>query len=149
MVDYTERPREAYFLSMVSGIIIAVVGLIRVILVGIGRTTIRFEWLTTVARHFGARLYLLNVENLGLVIGLSGLALGIGIVLASSMLNRRPDEHGLWGVVIIILSAMSMIVGIGIMGIGLLLGIVGGILAILWRPQNRIQGGSNNQGSNQ
>lgn len=149
MVDYIERPREAYFLSMIGGILIAAGGLLRIILVGLGRTPIRFEWLATVARHFGTRFYLLNIENLGLVIGLSGLVLGIGILLASSMLNRRSDEHGLWGVVIIILSAMSMMIGMGGMGIGFLLGIVGGAVAILWHPQNSIQSGSNNQGSNQ
>jgi uncharacterized membrane protein len=64
-------------------------------------------------------------------IGLVGLVSGVGIILAATVLNRRPNEHGAWGLVIIALSIIGMMSG---MVIGLILGIIGGILAILWQP---------------
>jgi hypothetical protein len=51
------------------------------------------------------------------------------------MLYKNPVQHELWGTLIIVFSVVSVISFMGGMGIGLLLGIIGGILAVLWKPQ--------------
>ena len=145
MTDYKERPREAALLSMAGGLIIATVGLSWIILMAIGWATNWFDWLDTFMHGFDNHFHFLGIGSFGYVMGFSGLVLGIGIMLASLMLNRGPDEHGLWGIVIIILSALSMMGGMGGMGLGLLLGVVGGILAVLWQPPKQVQTGSHYQ----
>ena len=139
MTDYHERPREAYLLSMAGGILIATAGLSWIILMGTGWTTNWFDWFGTMMHDFNDHHLFWNFGSFSYVMGLSGLILGIGVILASTMLKRRPDEHGTWGVVIIILSAVSMMGGMGGMGFGILFGIVGGILAVLWQPPNQSQ----------
>jgi uncharacterized membrane protein len=56
------------------------------------------------------------------------LVFGIIVIVCALMLYRRPQRHGMWGILIIIFSALSG----GI--IGVVLGLVGGILAIIWKP---------------
>ncbi len=138
MTDYIERPREAYILSMAGGLIIASVGLSWTIMVAMGWTS-WFDWLDSIMHNADSHSHFWDLGSLGYISALSGLVIGISIMLASTMLNRRPNEHGTWGVVIIILSAVSMIGGMGGMGIGLFLGVVGGILAVLWRPPHQFQ----------
>ena len=67
------------------------------------------------------------------VLTIIGLVCGILIVACAAMLRARPQEHGMWGTVIIVFSAISF-VGMGGFFIGAVLGIVGGALAIIYRP---------------
>jgi hypothetical protein len=67
------------------------------------------------------------------VLTIIGLVCGILIVAGAAMLRARPQEHGMWGTVIIVFSAISF-VGMGGFFIGAVLGIVGGALAIAYRP---------------
>ena len=61
------------------------------------------------------------------------LVCGILIVACAAMLRARPQEHGLWGTVIIVFSSISF-VGMGGFFIGAILGIIGGAFAIIYRP---------------
>ena len=67
------------------------------------------------------------------VLTIIGLVCGILIVACAAMLRARPQEHGMWGTVIIVFSAISF-VGMGGFFIGAVLGIIGGALAIVYRP---------------
>jgi hypothetical protein len=67
------------------------------------------------------------------VLTIIGLVCGILIVASAVMLRARPQEHGLWGTLIIVFSAISF-VGMGGFFIGAILGIIGGALAIIYRP---------------
>jgi len=71
----------------------------------------------------------------GLMGGLSliGLASGILVVISAIMLNARPEEHTVWGTVILVFSIISFL-GMGGFLIGAILGIVGGALALSWKP---------------
>ncbi|MFQ5832539.1 MAG: DUF6114 domain-containing protein [Candidatus Thorarchaeota archaeon] len=143
MSEYQEQPREAYVLSIVGGILIAAVGLSWIIPMLMGWNESWFDWLDNLMHGVDDHSHFWGFGGYGYVMGLSGFVLGIGVVLASVMLKKRPDEHGTWGVVIIILSAVSVIGGMGGMVIGLLLGIVGGILAVLWQPPSQFYMHSN------
>ncbi len=66
-------------------------------------------------------------------IGIWGIVCGIVVLVGSYMLRSRPASHVAWGVIILIFSLVSIFAGGGFV-IGMILGIVGGILAIVWKP---------------
>jgi hypothetical protein len=66
-------------------------------------------------------------------IGIWGIVCGIIILVGSYMLYSRPASHAAWGVVILIFSLLSVFEGGGFV-IGLILGVIGGILAIVLKP---------------
>lgn len=72
---------------------------------------------------------------LGFMSGLSllGLVSGILVIIGALMLNTRPAEHTTWGTIILIFSIISLL-GMGGFFIGAILGIIGGALALSWRP---------------
>lgn len=72
---------------------------------------------------------------LGFMSGLSllGLVSGIFVIIGALMLNTRPMEHTTWGTIILIFSIISLL-GMGGFFIGAILGIIGGALALSWRP---------------
>lgn len=68
-----------------------------------------------------------------IVMRIVGLAFG-GVVLYSAiMLNARPAWHVTWGSLILVFSVLSAFGAMGGFGIGLILGVIGGALAIAWR----------------
>jgi hypothetical protein len=60
----------------------------------------------------------------------AGLSSGIAVILTSFMLKTRPQESKRWGIMIIVLSAMSVL-GMGGFVVGMALGIAGGIMAVM------------------
>jgi hypothetical protein len=67
--------------------------------------------------------------------GVLGLIFGIIVIISAVMLNSKPSEHATWGTLIVIFSALSIFgSAMGGFGIGLILGLIGGILAITWKP---------------
>ena len=68
------------------------------------------------------------------VFSIIGLASGALVILGAVMLYSRPFEKDLWGAVIIAFSILGILGGMGGFMIGLVLGIVGGALALAWHP---------------
>jgi hypothetical protein len=67
--------------------------------------------------------------------GILGLVFGAIVVISAFMLNSRSHEHTTWGTLIILFSVLSIFGGaMGGFGIGLVLGLIGGVLAITWKP---------------
>ena len=71
---------------------------------------------------------------MGLAFGLVTLVFGAIVIISAMMLNKKPEEHNTWGTLIIVFSVLSIFGGMGGFGAGLILGLVGGILAIAWKP---------------
>lgn len=73
-------------------------------------------------------------------------ALGILMLTMTMLLYRRPDLHVAWGVTILVLASASITSvlsgygGLGLGVVGMVLGIVGGAIAIAWRPGVGITG---------
>jgi len=67
-------------------------------------------------------------------------ALGMLMFVITVMLYLRPDLHVAWGVTILVFAAgsitsiLSGFAGFGLGVIGMVLGVVGGSIAIAWRP---------------
>jgi len=58
-----------------------------------------------------------------------------GVVLyAAIMLNSRPSQRVTWGTLILVFSILSVFTSWAGFGIGLILGVIGGGMAIAWRP---------------
>lgn len=76
-----------------------------------------------------------NFSSITNIIGIVGMVVGIIVIVFAILLYINPMQHELYGALIVIFSVISIINCMGGMGMGLLLGIVGGILAILWKPE--------------
>jgi hypothetical protein len=61
------------------------------------------------------------------------LACGIVVLMSALVLLRHPPERALWGVVIVVFSAVSF-VGMGGFFVGAIFGIVGGVVALRYKP---------------
>ncbi len=65
-----------------------------------------------------------------------GIASGAVIIVGALSMYSNPQLSQLWGALILIFSLVSLL-GLGGFIVGALMGIVGGILAIGWRPVAR------------
>lgn len=67
-----------------------------------------------------------------------GLLSGALVLLSTLLLWAAPRQHRWWGVVIIASSVASLLIGGGMflvtVPLGFMLGLIGGILAIIWVP---------------
>lgn len=69
------------------------------------------------------------------VLGIVGAVFGIIVIISALMLNSKPEQHSTWGTLIVIFSVLSIFgSAMGGFGVGLVLGLIGGILAITWKP---------------
>ncbi|HYB92870.1 MAG TPA: DUF6114 domain-containing protein [archaeon] len=112
-MERTEKPTAAFILSLIGGIIILLVGFV-VMVVG------------AIVSFF--------IGGLGGIFGLLGVAWCILMIICAFMLNSQPEQHVIWGVLILVLSLLSWVGAFGGLFIGFLLGLIGGILGISWKP---------------
>lgn len=66
-------------------------------------------------------------------IGLFGLASGAIVLASAILLSAAPGQRRTWGVLILVFSVLSFL-GLGGFVIGAVLGILGGALALRWKP---------------
>jgi len=70
-------------------------------------------------------------------LGILGLIFGIIVIISAVMLYNRSGEHTTWGVRIVVFSVLSVFDGMmGGFGVGIILGVIGGVLAILWKHRS-------------
>ena len=112
-----EKLRIAFILSLIGGIIVLLVGGDRLI------DLIRLGSYGGPDIGFDAALDL----SFGLICGLL-------VVVGAIMLVKKPQRHKIWGAMVLVFSLLSIIGTAGGIFIGLLLGLVGGILGIIWKP---------------
>ena len=65
--------------------------------------------------------------------GLIGVILGLLVIIFGAFMYAKPQQHVVWGVLVLIFSILSFFGGAGLY-LGLILGLVGGILGIVWKP---------------
>ena len=65
--------------------------------------------------------------------GLFGLVTGAIVLASSVLLLAKPSQQWTWGVLILVFSALSLF-GMGGFLLGAVLGMVGGILVLRWKP---------------
>jgi len=129
----TERPTAAFLLSLVGGIFILLGG-------GVMSMFSPFGFGGMMGGYRGMMGYGYSgygmMGGLGFgMFGILGLIFGVIVIISAFMLNSKPLEHSTWGTLIVIFSVLSIFGGMmGGFGIGLILGLIGGILGITWKP---------------
>ena len=121
--EVSEKSTNTFTLSLSAGILI----LINAVALGI------------VAKCFIGIMPVLpgstgNDPTLLLELATVGLICGVLVLLGTLMLNRKPANKKVWGVMIIVFSVPSVIMGGGFI-IGFILGIIGGAKALSLKPK--------------
>jgi hypothetical protein len=120
-----ERPTTAFVLSLVGGVFILLGG-------GMMSTIGSFGFGGMMG--FGGMGGMMGWTGFGLF-GILGLIFGVIVVISAIMLNSKPQEHATWGTLIVLFSVLSIFGGaMGGFGVGLILGLIGGVLALTWKP---------------
>lgn len=118
-----EKPTAAFVLSLVGGVLI----LVNAIIVLIG---------ATIAAAIASVVPVVGVATGVVVIayGLAGLVIGILVIVGAIMINSgNPGKVRTWSIIVLVFSVISILIGGGFI-IGLVLGLVGGILGLVWKP---------------
>jgi hypothetical protein len=108
-----EGPTAAFILSLVGGITVLLVGIV-----------------ITIA---GAALTFF-LQGIGGLLGLPGVLWGILMIVCAVMMRSRPAQHATWGSLVVVFSLLSWFGAFGGLVVGFLLGLIGGILGITWKP---------------
>jgi hypothetical protein len=120
-VDTVEEPRTAAYLSIFGGLLSAFGGLLE----ASGAGTLGF--------YIGSTTITLTDQD-RLILGLGGIIFGAIMIWSGTMLHAHPEEHVQWGAIVLTLSFLSIFTSLGGLILGFLLGGVGGIKAIRWKP---------------
>ena len=131
-----DRPEGAFIISLTAGLVIGTVGVIWLYTMSAGWFPGWMNWYDDFMHGIDGHLHFMDFSALGWASGYLGILSGIGVVLSAIMLHRRPTEHERWGAAVLVLSVLSIFGGMGGMGLGVLLGVLGGILAIVWSPRS-------------
>jgi hypothetical protein len=133
-----EKPRTAFVLSLIAGIFILLGAGVMIMLrswmgnYGYGMVRGYGRYGGMMGQGFGT----MDGPGYGLsLLGVVGLIFGAIVIISAVMLNSRPQQHTTWGILVIIFSVLSIFASVaGGFGVGLILGIVGGALALTWKP---------------
>jgi|GEM_PF-1603302 len=120
-IDEDERPIGAFVLSLIGGILILFEGAV----------------LSIAASVVGASGFI-GAGNLLGGLGFLGLFFGFVIVVLAIQVFRNPDAHVAYGIAILVLSLVSILGGGGFF-LGLILGAIGGILAIVFEESEELE----------
>jgi hypothetical protein len=131
-----EKPTAAFILSFISGVFILLGGGMMTV-IGFGGLC----WVTG-CRDYGGMMG----PGFGMIgngyaygfsgrLGIAGMIFGILVIIGAIMLYNKPFQHSTWGLVILIFSVLSVFVSaMGGFGVGLILGVVGGVMGLAWKP---------------
>jgi hypothetical protein len=72
------------------------------------------------------------------VLAAFGIASGIMVISGAVMLYTRSAENHLWGAIILAFSVVSVLGSMGGLLVGLVLGMLGGILALTWTDTGKL-----------
>lgn len=118
----SEKPAVAFVLSLVGGVLILINGV----------------WVLAIGKIIGATGIIRLVEVFARLIGLLGAlgtVFGILVIISSAMMyHKDPSRVRNWSTIALIFSVLSLITGGGFL-VGFVLGLVGSILGLTWKPE--------------
>ncbi len=123
-----EKPTTAFVLSLIAGALI---------LIGGGMGSFFLGMMGGSSGMMGGRMMGFPGWEFGIGLSVLGLIVGLIVIFGAIMLDSKPNEHRTWGAIILIFSILSILIGMGGFGLGAILGIIGGALAISWTPTKR------------
>jgi len=132
LLNSNEKPVAAFILSSLAGIFIILGGSIWYLWLD---GHLDMGWMEGMMHGWEEHMHTWGFEGaISYSMSLLGIVSGVIVIVASVMLYLNPNQRQLWGALIIAFSVISVLSCMGGMGIGLILGIIGGVLAILWKP---------------
>jgi hypothetical protein len=124
-----QKPTLPFALSLVSGILTLIGGL-TVTYLGLWR----FDFMERVVRYrFVLAAQPGYFPPFISLFGALGIVFGVIVIASAVMLYKQPAQHQIWGLLILVFSALSIFGGMAGYLLGLVLGIVGGALAVAWK----------------
>lgn len=135
-----EKPLAAFILSLIGGVFILLSGGMRSIMgyYGFGGMMSGYWGYGMMGGYgwgYGPGFGMMRGYGYGGMFGLAGVLFGVAVIVSALMLYNNPVNHAKWGMVILIFSVLSVFGGaMAGLGIGLVLGLIGGILALTWKP---------------
>jgi len=117
-----DKPTAAMVLSLIGGICVIIGG---AFIAFVGSLVSSFGYLANGGTSGGS-----TVTAFGVV----GIIMGLIMVVGSFMLYSKPTRAKMWGIIILVLSILSWVTAVGGLVIGFILGLIGGILAIMFKP---------------
>jgi hypothetical protein len=128
-----ETPRLSFILSLIGGVLVFVGSAISIVWYMVGSAPFGSYWGMMDSWHGMMGNYGLSNDYMS-AFSFIGLMCGIIVIIGAFMLNTRPLEHITWGKLVLVFSAVSLI-SMGGWFIGAVLGIIGGVFAISWKPR--------------
>jgi hypothetical protein len=129
-------PHTASILAMVGGILILLGGMFFVAVSAVILPNLDYASLNVTLPHGVNSSIIPGVVG---AIGAFGLIAGTIVLLSAMMMRMRPAQREMWGILALIFSILSFL-GPGGFVVGAILGIVGGVMALRWRPQPQPSG---------
>jgi len=115
----SEKPTAGLVLSLIGGIFILLVG---ILIAAVGG----FMGSLPGVPGGGA--------NMVTLLGVVKIVNGLLVMVFGILLYVKPQQHVVWGVLVIVFSVVSLFDTLGGFIIGLILGLIGGILGAVWKP---------------
>ncbi len=112
-----EKPTAGFVLSLIGGIFILLGGLL---------------WISV-----GAIIGALGLGDFGLgptLLGAVGVIMALLVMIGGVMMYMRPQQHLMWGVIVLVFTLVSVPFSFFGLLIGFILGLIGGILGIVFKP---------------
>jgi len=128
----TGYPTTASIISLIGGIIITLGGVLFVAVSAFVLPSLSYSNLVT-PQNLPASAVPGLVSGFVGVIGIFGLVSGAVVLVSSMMLLTGRGQRRTWSVLVLVFSVLSLF-GLGGFLVGAVLGIVGGALALQWKP---------------
>ncbi len=130
----SKSPEGAFVLSLIGGTLI-LVGSVVVMIWAFGGMPGWGGPMGSMMGGYGGMMGGMGFSGTSFFSGMSflGLIAGILVLVGAVMLRNRPGQATTWGSMILVFSIVSLF-GMGGFFIGAVLGFVGGLLALTWRP---------------
>jgi len=126
-----QKPMAAFIISLLSGIFIMLGSIIWSFWWG---PHWNMGWMENMMHGWEGDMKAWNLGGIGYALSIGGIFLGLIVIIVAVILYINPLQHELLGALIIVFSVISVFTSVGGLAVGLILGIIGGILAIIWKP---------------
>ncbi len=125
----------SFIISFVGGLILLVVSTINAVWFGSGTPSWSGlgVYMRSMAGYHGFMGNYGSSSSFFAAVSVVSLVCGVIVVMAALMLRIHPQEHVMWGAVIVVFSAISYI-GMGGYFVGAAFGIIGGAIALTYKP---------------
>ncbi len=132
------RPEVAFILSLIGGVLI-LLGSAVAMMWAYGGMPAWSGMMGSMMGGYSGMMGGIGVSGMGFFGGMFivGLVAGILVLVGAVMLHSRPQQTSTWGILVLVFSIISL-VGMGGFFIGAILGLVGGAVALSWRPASAI-----------